>query len=121
MVPGNPKRTYKTAVVVDPRGELVARYRKIHLFDVDIPGAACARAVRIERTRDRARRGPVVVDIAGAQAGLSICYDVRFPELYRSWSRTRARRSVVTRRRSRRNRRRAWELLLRARAIEDQA
>jgi predicted amidohydrolase len=40
IVPGDPKRTWNTALVIDPRGELVARYRKIHLFDVDIPGGA---------------------------------------------------------------------------------
>ena len=43
IVPGDAKRTWNTAVVIDPRGELVARYRKLHLFDVDIPGGATLR------------------------------------------------------------------------------
>src|SRR5262245_17799343 len=62
VVPGDPKRTYNTAVVVNPSGELVARYRKIHLFDVDIPGGAVLR----ESDATAAGQDIVVVDIAGA-------------------------------------------------------
>ena len=63
-VPGDPRRSYNTALVVDPRGELAARYRKIHLFDVDIPGGA------VLRESDSTARGsePVVVDV-GRGAG----------------------------------------------------
>src|SRR5262245_45635261 len=74
-VEGDPQRAYNTAVVVDPRGEVVARYRKIHLFDVDIPGGAVLRESDATRAGDEL----VVVEIEGARVGLSICYDVRFP------------------------------------------
>jgi deaminated glutathione amidase len=72
-------RTYNTCVVISPDGELAARYRKIHLFDVDIPGKAQL------RESDSTEPGCelVSVDTPLARLGLTICYDLRFPELYR--------------------------------------
>jgi deaminated glutathione amidase len=72
-------RTYNTCVVVSPDGELAATYRKIHLFDVDIPGKAQLR----ESDSTEAGREIVSVDTPLARLGLTICYDLRFPELYR--------------------------------------
>lgn len=117
-VPGDDKRTYNTAVVVDPRGELVARYRKIHLFDVAIPGGA------VLRESDATARGDelVVVDIAGVPVGLSICYDVRFPELYRRLVKDRGAQVLMVPAAFTAHTGEAhWHLLLRARAIEEQA
>src|SRR3569623_1219329 len=65
---------------LEPGGTIVATYRKIHLFDVDIPGGAVLR----ESDATCAGSDLVVADIDGAKVGLTICYDVRFPELYRS-------------------------------------
>lgn len=116
-VPGDATRAYNTAVVVDPRGELVARYRKIHLFDVDIPGGAQLR----ESDGTRAGDELVVVDIDGVRVGLSICYDVRFPELYRRLVVDRGAEVVVVPAAFTAHTGRAhWHVLLRARAIENQ-
>lgn len=73
------EKTYNTCVVVSPAGEIVTRYRKIHLFDVDIPDKVRLReSDTTEPGRDIvAERTPV------GTLGLTICYDLRFPELYR--------------------------------------
>ena len=74
---------YNTSVLFAPDGVLVASYRKVHLFDVSIPG-------KVE-VRESARRGHgadvVCVDAGAARLGLSVCYDLRFPELYRALAR----------------------------------
>ena len=117
-VPGDDRRSYNTAVAIDPRGELVARYRKIHLFDVDIPGGA------VLRESDSTARGDelVVVDIAGAPVGVSICYDVRFPELYRQLVKDMGAEVLLVPAAFTAHTGAAhWHLLMRARAIEDQA
>jgi len=118
IVPGDAKRTWNTAVVIDPRGELVARYRKIHLFDVDIPGGATLR----ESDATAGGDALAVVDIAGAKVGLSICYDVRFPELYRALVCDRGAEVLMVPAAFTAHTGAAhWHLLLRARAVEDQA
>jgi deaminated glutathione amidase len=118
IVPGDDRRTYNTAVVIDPRGDVVARYRKIHLFDVDIPGGATLRESDATAAGDEL----VVVDIEGARVGLSICYDVRFPELYRRLVKDRGADVVVVPAAFTAHTGAAhWHLLLRARAVEDQA
>jgi predicted amidohydrolase len=72
-------KTYNTCVVVDPAGALVAAYRKIHLFDIDLPGRAVHRESRTTARGDT----PVLCPTPLARLGLSVCYDLRFPELYR--------------------------------------
>lgn len=117
-VPGDARRTYNTALVIDPRGELAARYRKIHLFDVDIPGGA------VLRESDSTARGSelTAVEIAGAPVGLTICYDVRFPELYRKLVKDMGAEILLVPAAFTAHTGGAhWHLLLRARAIEDQA
>ena len=118
LVPGDIRRTYNTALVVDPRGELAARYRKIHLFDVDIPGGA------VLRESDATAPGAqlVVVDIAGAKVGVSICYDLRFPELYRRLVKEHGAEVLLVPAAFTAHTGAAhWHLLLRARAVENQA
>jgi len=118
IVPGDPRRAYNTAIVVDPRGELAARYRKIHLFDVDIPGGATVRESDATRAGDEL----VVAEIGGVKVGLSICYDVRFPELYRGQVLDRGAEVLLVPAAFTAHTGAAhWHLLLRARAIEDQA
>lgn len=118
VVPGDAQRTYNTAIVIDPRGELTARYRKIHLFDVDIPGGATLRESDATRAGDEL----VVADIGGAKVGLSICYDVRFPELYRRLVKDHGAEVLLVPAAFTAHTGAAhWHLLLRARAVEDQA
>ncbi len=130
VVPGDTNRTYNTAVVVDPSGNLVARYRKIHLFDVDIPPevgtdepSAGRRPGVVLRESDSTARGEdlVVVEIEGVPVGLSICYDLRFPELYRKLVKDLGAQIVVIPSAFTAHTGAAhWHTLMRARAIEDQ-
>ena len=117
-IEGDPRRAYNTAVVIAPDGELRARYRKVHLFDVDIPGGATLR----ESDATAPGESVVVVDIAGAKVGLTICYDLRFPELYRELVMEHGAEVLLVPAAFTAHTGKAhWHLLLRARAIENQA
>ncbi len=116
-VAGDDRRAYNTAVVVSPDGALVARYRKVHLFDVDIPGGA------VLRESDGTVGGTelVVVPMGALRVGLSICYDIRFPELYRRLAYQHGADVIVVPAAFTAHTGRAhWHVLLRARAIENQ-
>jgi len=109
-------RTYNTSLVFNPGGELAAIYRKIHLYDVEIPGR-----VSYHESRSVAPGTELVVTgIAGVPTGLSICYDLRFPELYRQLAIAGAKLVVVPAAFMMHTGRDHWEVLLRARAIENQ-
>ncbi len=117
-IAGHARRTYNACVVVDPRGQVAATYRKIHLFDVDIPGGAVLR----ESDATAAGGDRVVVDIGGAKVGLTICYDLRFPELYRELVLERGAEVLLVPAAFTAHTGAAhWHVLLRARAIENQA
>ena len=109
-------RVAAASLVYDPTGHRVARYDKIHLFDVDIPG-------RAESYRESAHVAPgagaVLVDTPLGRLGLSVCYDVRFPELYRHLSARGAQLLLVPSAFTGPTGRAHWEALLRARAIEN--
>jgi len=109
-------RTYNTSLLFDREGQLVTSYRKIHLYDVEIPGRVSYHESAHVAAGDRS----VVVDIGGIGIGLSICYDLRFPELYRSLAIGGARVLLVPAAFMAHTGRDHWEVLLRARAIEDQ-
>lgn len=114
---GDPARPYNTAVLFDRSGGLRARYRKLHLFDVAVDdGPADTESSRVT-PGDRA----VVTDVDGVALGLSICYDLRFPELYRALSLAGAEVLAVPAVFTERTGRAHWEPLLRARAIENGA
>lgn len=117
-IASDPKRAYNTAVVVGPDGELRTRYRKLHLFDVDIPGGAVLRESDATAPGDSV----VVVDIEGAKVGLTICYDIRFPELYRELVMEHGAEVLLVPAAFTAHTGKAhWHLLLRARAVENQA
>jgi predicted amidohydrolase len=110
-------KAYNTSCLFGPDGRLLALYRKIHLFDVDLPGA-----VQVRESDTRAHGdAPVVADTALGTLGLSICYDLRFPELYRHVVRLGAAILTVPSAFTAPTGRAHWEPLLRARAIENQA
>ncbi len=109
-------RGANTSVHAGPDGEIKAVYRKIHMFDVVVEG------VRYDESRHEAPGDQVVVSAAvdGTQLGLSVCYDLRFPELYRILALRGARILVVPSAFTWATTLQHWEVLLRARAIEDQ-
>jgi predicted amidohydrolase len=114
---GDPDRPYNTAVLLDRMGALAATYRKLHLFDVAVDdGPADSESARVT-PGDRA----VVADVDGVGMGLSICYDLRFPELYRALALAGAKLLAVPAVFTERTGRDHWEVLLRARAIENGA
>jgi deaminated glutathione amidase len=114
-IPGE-ERVHNTSLVIEANGEVAARYRKIHLFDVDLPEA------QLMESRGVAPGGEVVVARTSAGVlGLSICYDVRFPELYRELAARGAEVLLVPAAFTVPTGRDHWEVLLRARAIENQA
>lgn len=112
------KRTaYNSCAVINPKGELVSVYRKIHLFDVDIPGGATLK----ESAATSAGQELLTVDTSIGRVGLSICYDLRFPELYRSLTLDQGARIIVVPAAFTAHTGPAhWHTLLRARAIENQ-
>jgi len=109
-------RTYNTSLAFDRDGRPAATYRKIHLFDVDIPG----RVSYQESRTVAAGQDVVTVDIDGVTFGMSICYDLRFPELYRQLAVAGAQVLLVPAAFTAHTGRDHWEVLLRARAIENQ-
>jgi len=114
-VPGETK-AFNTSCLFDPRGELVARYRKAHLFDVDIPGHV---TIRESDTRQGGSE-LVTVDTELGRIGLSVCYDLRFPELYRRLTRTGTQIITLPSAFTFPTGAAHWEILIRARAIENQ-
>jgi deaminated glutathione amidase len=104
-----------TSVMFGPDGERLATYRKIHMFDVDV-GDVSYRESAVEEAGDRIELG----DVNGTKVGLTICYDLRFPELYRILALRGARVITVPSAFTERTGRDHWEVLIRARAIENQ-
>lgn len=107
-------RTFNTSLLFGPDGRQIARYRKIHLFDAVIDGKLQPR----ESSRNRPGDEVVTADTAFGRVGMTICYDVRFPELYRALALAGAKVIFVPSNFTERTGRDHWEVLLRARAIE---
>jgi predicted amidohydrolase len=101
-------------VVIGPDGAVVATYDKIHMFDVDLPTGERSRESEAYHPGDRA----VVADTPLAKLGLTICYDMRFPALYRALALAGAQAMTVPAAFTRPTGEAHWEVLLRARAIE---
>ncbi|GAA1032743.1 carbon-nitrogen hydrolase family protein [Virgisporangium ochraceum] len=110
------EHTYNTMPAFDRGGGLIGAYRKIHLYDVEIPGRVSYR----ESSSVAPGSEVLVVPVDGVQVGLSICYDLRFPELYRRLAIDGATVLVVPAAFMMHTGRDHWEVLLRARAVENQ-
>ncbi|OXT02722.1 hypothetical protein B7H23_07525 [Notoacmeibacter marinus] len=100
-----------------PDGALIARYDKIHMFDVDLPDGESWRESNTYRPGDEA----VVASTPLGAIGMSVCYDLRFPHLYRAQARAGAEVLTVPAAFTRQTGRKHWHILLRARAIENSA
>nr|WP_255700472.1 carbon-nitrogen hydrolase family protein [Dethiosulfovibrio faecalis] len=109
------KRVYNTTVVIDPSGEIVARYRKIHLYDVDVKDGVSF------RESDSIKPGNDVVNFKSEFGimGLAICYDIRFPELFRSLALKGAKLIFNPAEFNLFTGKDHWETLIRTRAIEN--
>ena len=101
-------------VLIAPDGAIAATYDKLHMFDVDLPTGETARESAIYEPGDRA----VVADAAGTRLGLTICYDMRFPAVYRALATAGATVMTIPAAFTRPTGEAHWEVLLRARAIE---
>lgn len=114
MRPGEPG-LFNTALVFDPQGKIIGRYSKIHMFDVVLDGVA--------QYQESATITPgheiVTVDIDGLTVGLAICYDLRFPELFRILALRGAQLIVLPAAFTLTTGKDHWETLIRARAIEN--
>src|SRR2546421_4693826 len=109
-------RLFNTSVLIGPGGDDLATYRKIHMFDVEVGGVRYR-----ESDSEEGGEEIVSVEIGDLQLGLTVCYDLRFPELYRILAVRGARLITVPSAFTAVTGRDHWEVLLRARAIENQA
>jgi deaminated glutathione amidase len=113
---GPGRKAFNTSVLIGPDGEDLAVYRKIHMFDVDVDGVSYR-----ESEHEEPGEEIVTAPLADTTIGLSVCYDLRFPELYRILALRGAQVLAVPSAFTAATGRDHWEVLLRARAIESQA
>jgi predicted amidohydrolase len=107
---------YNSAFVIGPSGDLIAKYRKIHMFDVDLAGDESYRESATVTPGDEI----VLTEIDGLSVGLATCYDLRFPELFRILALRGAKVIVLPAAFTMTTGKDHWETLIRARAIENQ-
>jgi len=115
-IPDNPERVYNTSVWIDAQGEIVATYRKMKLFDVELPQITI-------RESDTVKPGdmlPPVFDTPVGRVGLTICFDLRYPELFQHLRKQGAEVIFVPSNFTAHTGAAHWNLLLRARAVENQ-
>jgi len=110
-------KTANRSFLIDPKGRVTARYDKIHLFDVDLPSGEKYRESNTVAGGNRA----VLADLPWGKAGLTICYDLRFPQLYRTLAQSDAFMLTVPSAFTETTGKAHWHVLLRARAIENGA
>jgi predicted amidohydrolase len=113
----SPERAANRSFVIDPRGEIIARYDKIHMFDVDLAGGESYRESRSYQPGESA----VVTDLPWGRFGLTICYDLRFPLLHRALAEAGASFIAIPSAFTRQTGEAHWNVLMRARAIENTA
>ena len=109
-------KVFNTSLLFDPRGEIIGRYRKTHLFDIDLPGHVTIRESDTRVAGDEVVTVPTELGVIG----MSVCYDLRFPELYRRLTMAGAEIITIPSAFTFPTGAAHWEILLRARAIENQ-
>jgi predicted amidohydrolase len=110
-----PDKAANRAFLIDPHGEIVARYDKIHMFDVDLANGESYRESRSYRPGELA----VVHDLPWGRLGITVCYDLRFPALYRALAEAGASFLAIPSAFTRQTGEAHWHVLNRARAIEN--
>lgn len=110
------EKVTNTSLMISPDGEIISRYDKIHLFDVEVEEGKPHR----ESKNVQPGKKPMLAEIGEWKAGLSVCYDLRFPELYRTYSEAGAQILLVPSAFTARTGQAHWDVLTRARAIENQ-
>jgi predicted amidohydrolase len=111
----SPDKAVNRSLLIDPQGEIVARYDKIHMFDVDLAGGESYRESRNYRPGEIA----IATDLPWGRLGLTICYDLRFPALYRALAEAGAAFLAIPSAFTRQTGEAHWHVLMRARAIEN--
>lgn len=111
----SPDKAANRSVLIAPDGEIAARYDKIHMFDVDLPNGESYRESRSYRPGETA----VTADLPWGRLGLTICYDLRFPALYRALAEAGASFLAIPSAFTRQTGEAHWHVLIRARAIEN--
>lgn len=114
--PEEPSQCFNRSLLIDSHGEIKATYDKIHLFDVDLEGSVTVKESQLLSSGS----GSVTVDADGLSSGLTICYDLRFPSLFRKYASEGTEAVFVPSNFTAETGRAHWEPLLRARAIENQ-
>jgi predicted amidohydrolase len=114
-IKASPERAANRSFLIDRRGDVVARYDKIHMFDVDLAGGESYRESHSYRPGDLA----VVADLPWGRLGVTICYDLRFPALYRALAESGASFLSIPSAFTRPTGEAHWHVLMRARAIEN--
>jgi predicted amidohydrolase len=115
LVAHGPDKAANRAVLIDADGEVVSTYDKLHMFDVDLPNGDRYRESSLYEPGGEAR----LVDTPWGRLGLTICYDMRFPQLYRALAKAGAQIIAIPAAFTRPTGEAHWEVLLRARAIEN--
>ena len=111
----SPDRAANRGFLIDPKGDIAARYHKIHMFDVDLEGGESYRKSRTYRPGEQA----VLCDLPWGRLGLTICYDLRFPALYRALAEAGATMLAIPSAFTQKTGEAHWHVLMRARAIEN--
>src|SRR6516165_7495659 len=111
----SPDKAANRSYLIDPRGEIIARFDKIHMFDVDLAGGESYR----ESNNFRSGELAVLADLPWGRLGLTVCYDLRFPALYRALAEAGASFLAIPAAFTKQTGEAHWHVLLRARAIEN--
>ena len=111
-------RVANRSYLLDPCGQIAARYDKLHMFDVDLPGGETYRESQYYAPGNRAVLADLAFGAFQARLGMTICYDLRFPALYRALATAGANMIAIPAAFTRRTGQAHWHVLLRARAIE---